>query len=136
MSNQDTQAPLASEAVTADVFRRKVAAALAGTGVLKPIAFIAFGDGGHTASQQAKPVSAAAAALAHEVQRVPISSLTQQDLYSATGMGVLDPATYGADVVSEAALLDADGDILCIKNFRPKYLEGSETYGVKLTMRA
>lgn len=135
MPDQVAAAVVVSEAVTSDVFRRKLAAALAGRAVLKPIKWLALGDGGHTAAQEAKPVSSAATGLSHEVQRVQVSALTQEDLYSATGMGVLNPATYGSGVFSEAALLDEDGDVMCIKNTRPKYLEGAETYGIKLKMR-
>jgi hypothetical protein len=51
------------EAVVADSYRRRVAAHMAGTGVLKPIAFIAYGDGGHNPDNTAKPADSGAADL-------------------------------------------------------------------------
>lgn len=57
------------EAVVADSYRRRVAAHMAGTGVLKPIAFIAYGDGGHNPDNTPKPADSGAAGLYHEVKR-------------------------------------------------------------------
>jgi hypothetical protein len=125
-----------SEAVTHDGFRRRVAAHMAGNGELKPIAFIAFGDGGHNPDNTAKPTNSSAEALYHEVFRKPISALIQEDLLSATGKGVVETSEItGTDVISESALLDADGNIICSKTFAPKYLEGQESYGVNMKLR-
>ncbi len=124
-----------SEAVTADGFRRRVAAHMAGTGTLKPIALVAFGDGGHNPDNTAKPANSSASGLYHEVLRKPVSALIQEDLFSATGKGVIESGEIVAGVISEAALLDADGNLVCWKTFAPKYLESRETYGVNLKMR-
>lgn len=124
------------EAVVADSYRRRVAAHMAGTGVLKPIAFIAYGDGGHNLDNTPKPADSNAVGLYHEVKRKPITALIQEDLYSATGKGIVESADLAnADALSEAALLDADGNLVCWKTFAPKYLENGETYGVNLKMR-
>ncbi len=123
------------EAVVADSYRRRVAAHMAGTGVLKPIAFIAYGDGGHNPDNTPKPADSGADGLYHEVKRKPVTALVQEDLYSATGKGVVESDDLAAGALSEAALLDTDGNLVCWKTFAPKYLENGETYGVNLKMR-
>jgi len=124
-----------SEAVVVDSYRQRIAAHMADAGAIKPIAFIAYGDGGHTPENTAKPVSSAAVSLYHEVKRKPVTALIQEGLYSATGKGVVESGDLPASVLSEAGLLDADGKLICWKTFAPKYLENGETYGVNLKMR-
>jgi len=124
-----------SEAVVVDSHRQRVAAHMANAGALKPIAFIAYGDGGHNPDNTAKPTASAATSLYHEVKRKPVTALIQEDLYSATGQGVAESDDLPASVLSEAGLLDADGKLICWKTFAPKYLENGETYGVNLKMR-
>lgn len=123
------------EAVVADSYRRRVAACMAGTGALKPIAFIAYGDGGHKPDNSAKSANSGATSLYHEVKRRPVTALVQEDPYSATGKGIVESDDLAAGVLSEAALLDTDGNLVCWKTFAPKYLENGETYGVNLKMR-
>jgi hypothetical protein len=108
---------------------------MAGTGVLKPISDVAFGDGGHNPDNTPKPSDSAATGLYHEIDRQPVTVLMQEDPFSATGKGVISSDNFPAVVISEAGLLDEDGNLLCWKTFAPKYLENGETYGVNLKMR-
>ena len=124
-----------SESVVTDLFRRKLAAHMAGTAVLKPIALVAFGDGGHRADNTAKPTSSGAVGLFHEVLRKPVSAITQEGQYTATGKGIISSGEISSGVISEAGLFDESGNLLCWKSFAPKYLESGESYGVNLTMR-
>lgn len=131
-----------SEAVTLNAYRRRMAAHMAGNGTQPPIAYMAFGDGGHNANNTAKAADVEATALFHEVFRKPLAGITQADLYSTLGKGTITPAELaGADflegvpVISEAALVDANGDLCGIKTFAPKYMDGEEGYAISLTIR-
>jgi len=124
-----------AEGVTANDHRKRIAAAMAAGAPLKPAAFMAFGDGGHTADMKAKPASADATGLANELIRKPLSALSQEDDYSVTGSGLLDKADLVDAYVSEAALLDSDGNLIGIRNFRPKVKESDESYLVKIKLR-
>jgi hypothetical protein len=124
------------EAVVVDGHRRRIASHHAGAATLKPIAFIAFGDGGHNpATDTAKPSPSTATALYHEVKRKPVT-VFQDDTMSTTGKGTIDSQDLPVgSALSEAALFDSDGNLICWKTFSPKYLDVGETYGVSLIIR-
>lgn len=124
-----------SEAITLNAYRRRLAAHNAGLMVMKPIAFMAFGDGGHNADMTAKAPDEEATALFHEVLRKPLAAVTQEDFYSVTGKGLVDGDELIGVAVSEAALVDADGNLCGIKTFAPKHKEDGEQYGINLTLR-
>ena len=124
-----------SEAITLNAYRRRMASHVAGLSVLPPIAFMAFGDGGHNSDMTAKPIDEEATALFHEVYRKPLAAVTQSDLYSVTGNGLVDAHELVGIAVSEAALVDANGNLCGIKTFAPKHKEGDESYAINLTLR-
>jgi hypothetical protein len=124
-----------SEAVTVNGFRQRLAAHMAGVATLAPIAYVAFGDGGHNADMTPKAAGSSATALYHEVLRKPLTSISQEDLLSVTGKGVVDSSEIVGGVISEAGLIDADGHLVGWKTFAPKFTEEGETYGVTLKLR-
>lgn len=124
-----------AEAVTSDAYRRRVARHMAGNSSLPPIAFIAFGDGGHKADLTAIAPDPAASALKHEILRKPLALITQEDGYSVTGKGVIDKTELVGARISEAALLDADGQICGLKTFAPKLKESDERYEISIRLR-
>lgn len=124
-----------SEAVTVDGFRERLAAHMAGVATLAPLAYVAFGDGGHNADNSAKSADSSAKSLNHEILRKPLSAIYQEDLLSATGKGVISASEITGGVISEAALLDSNGNLVGWKTFAPKFTEYGETYGVTLKLR-
>ncbi|MGL5225022.1 MAG: phage tail protein [Aeromonas sp.] len=125
-----------AEAVTLLAYRRRLAAqAAAGTQVAK-IAYMAFGDGGHdTATNAVKAPNENQTALNHELLRKPLVSVTQEDQLSATGRGLLESGELNGKAISEAALIDSNGDLIGIKNFAPKIKESDERYEISIKMR-
>lgn len=124
-----------AEAITSNAYRRRIAKHMADNTALPPIAFIAFGDGGHNADLSPKAPNADATALAHELIRKPLASITQEDLYSVTGKGVVDAAELVGARISEAALLDSNGQICGLKTFAPKLKESDERYEISIKLR-
>ncbi len=124
-----------SEAITLNSYRRRWAAHNAGLIAMKPIAFMAFGDGGHNPDMTSKSPDEEATQLFHEVYRKPLAAITQADLYSVTGQGTVEAHELIGIAVSEAALVDADGNLCGIKTFAPKHKEGDERYAINLTLR-
>lgn len=124
-----------AEAVTSNAYRRRMAKHMADNSPLPPIAFMAFGDGGHNADLTPKAPDADVSALRHELLRKPLATITQEDLYSVTGKGVVaKPELVGARI-SEAALLDAAGQICALKTFAPKIKESDESYEMSVQLR-
>lgn len=124
-----------AEAITVNAYRRRLAAAMAGGPPLAPAAEMAFGDGGHNADLTAKEPSRDQEALNNEVVRRPLLDISQEDLFSMTGRGLLEAADLVGVPVSEAALIDANGDLIGIKNFAPKVKESDERYEVSIKLR-
>lgn len=124
-----------SEAVLTKGYRQRLAAHMAGGTPVKPIAYMAFGDGGHNPDNTAKAVSNEAPALYHEVLRKPLDSIVQEDLLSVTGKGVANASEIAGGIISEAALLDSDGNMCGWKTFPPKYTESGEQYAASLKLR-
>jgi len=124
-----------AEAVTVNAYRQRLAAHMAGGAPLAPIAYMAFGDGGHNPDMTPKPPSQTATALYHEVLRKPLASITQEDVFSATGKGMVEANEIIGAAVSEAALIDANGNIVGIKTFAPKHKEADERYEISIKLR-
>jgi phage-related tail fiber protein len=124
-----------SEAVTLNSYRQRIATHMAGGNTLAPAAFMAFGDGGHNPDNTPKPPQMTATALYHEVLRKPLSFITQEDEFSVTGRGVIDSSELEGVPVSEAALVDSNGDLIGIDTFAPKYKEIDETYEISIKLR-
>lgn len=124
-----------AEAITSNAYRRRVAKHMADNSPLPPMAYMAFGDGGHNADLTPKAPNADAPGLAHELLRKPLATITQEDLYSVTGKGVLEATELVGARISEAALLDANGQICGLKTFAPKLKEGDERYEISIKLR-
>lgn len=124
-----------AEAITVDAYRQRLAKHMADNSSLPPVAFIAFGDGGHNPDLTPKAPLATATALTHEVLRKPLASITQEDGFSVTGKGVVESAELVGARISEAALLDASGQLVGLKTFAPKLKESDERYEISIKLR-
>lgn len=125
-----------AEAITVNAYRQRLARAMAGGAVLKPIRFMAFGDGGHDPETlKAIVPDPTQATLNHELLRKPLADVTHEDPLSVTGRGVVDYDELIGRAISEAALIDADGQIVGIKNFAPKIKESDERYETSVKLR-
>ena len=124
-----------AEAITVDAFRKRLAKHMADNSTLPPIAFMAFGDGGHNTDMTPKSPSATATALAHEVLRKPLALITQEDLFSTTGKGTVEANELVGVSISEAGLLDSAGQLVGLKTFAPKHKESDERYEISIKLR-
>lgn len=124
-----------SDATMTNEYRRRLAAFMAGAGEIAPLAFMAFGDGGHHDDMSAKQASADATSLNHEILRKPLSHIVQEDEYSVSGKCIAEAREITSGVISEAGIFDRDGHLVAWKCFSPKFTEAGETYGVTLAMR-
>lgn len=124
-----------AEAVLLNSHRQRVAAAMAGGAPLSPVAYMAFGNGGHNANNEAIAPNVDATALNNEVLRKPLASISQSDVFSTLGKGVVDVSELNDIAISEAALIDGSGQLIAIKTFAPKYKEPDERYEVSIKIR-
>lgn len=126
---------MAAEAVVLTSFREKIAAHMAGKGTLKPIASMAFGTGGHREDGTVIPPSEKQTKLNSEKLRKSLVVITQEDALSVTGTAVIEKGEMVGEALSEAALLDADGGLIAVKNFAPKVKEADERYECSILVR-
>ena len=124
-----------AEAVVVNTYRQRIAGRMAGGAQLAPVAYMAFGDGGHNADLTPKAPSARATALNHEILRKPLAAITQEDLYSVTGKGAVEANEVVGAGISEAALIDANGQLVGLKTFAPKFKENDERYEISIKLR-
>jgi hypothetical protein len=124
-----------SDAITLDAFRARLAAHMAGEAPAPAVAFMAFGDGGHNADGTAKPVDAARNALFHERLRKPVASVSRPQPTYVEAKGVIAESELVGVTVSEAALVDAAGNMIAMKTFAPKVKEADERIEITLTLR-
>ena len=126
---------MAAEAVLLKSFRERIAAHMAGNGTLYPIKDIAYGDGGHNANLQHISPSEDATALQHEVLRKEVAAVRQDDSLSVTGKGTIENNELIGTQLSEAALVDSQGNLIGIKTFAPKVKEADERYQIEIKVR-
>jgi len=125
-----------AEAITTNLYRRKIAAAMAGGPPLTEITHMAFGDGGYDPeTNSAIDPDPEQTSLNNELLRKPLTLVSQEDSLSVTGRGEIDGSELVGYAISEAALIDADGLIIGIKNFAPKFKESDEEYGTSVKLR-
>lgn len=124
-----------SEATTTNSFRQRLARTHYDGTVLPKVAQMAFGDGGHNPDGTPKTPDAAQTVLVHEVLRKDLSTITQEDIYSVTGTGLVAEAELTGIHISEAGLLDLSGNLLGFRNFAPKIKEADETYEIKIKLK-
>lgn len=126
---------MAAEAVLLKSFRERIAAHMAGNGALYPIKYIAYGDGGHNSNLQPISPSEDATALQHEVLRKEVAAVRQDDSLSVTGKGTIENNELIGTQLSEAALVDSQGNLIGIKTFAPKVKEADERYQIEIKVR-
>lgn len=127
---------MAADAVLTTYFREQIAAHMAGKSTLAPIKYMAFGDGGHDlVTLEPLAPSEGQNALKHEVLRKTLNVITQEDSLSVTGKCTIASNEIVGVHLSEAALVDANGKLIGIKNFAPKVKEGDEQYTIHVKVR-
>ncbi len=84
------------------------------------VTHVAFGDQGTDASGAPKSPAGSQTALVHEVGRYPIDSAAYPAPTTARYTVVIPKDDLAGIAVSEAALVDADGDLCAIRNMLPK----------------
>jgi len=124
-----------AEAITVNSYRRRLASTMAGGATVKKIAYMAFGDGGHNGDLTAKAPDPEQTSLNNELMRKPLTAVVQEDDFSVTGRGMLDYDELVGYAISEAALLNEDGDVVGVKNFAPKVKESDERYETSVKLR-
>lgn len=127
---------MATDAVLTTYFRERIAAHMAGKSTLAPLKYMAFGDGGHDpATMEPLSPSENQTALNHEVLRKELSLIKQEDSLSVTGKGAIEASELVGTYLSEAALVDSEGQLIGIKCFAPKIKEGDERYDIYVKVR-
>ena len=109
-----------TEAVVTLVARTKMIKARAGISPLPKITGIAFGDGGVSNDNQVLAPDGNQTALNHELLRKPIDRYTVLSDTKCRYECTFEQGELTGAYISEAALYDADGDLVAIKNFLPK----------------
>ena len=100
--------------------RENMVKARAGALVLPKITGMAFGNGGVNADGTVIKPEEGQAALANELYRKEINSFEfVEDTTCRYTCTLTEPELAGEDI-SEIGLYDENGDIACIKNFKPK----------------
>lgn len=97
--------------------RKKMVEARAGAAVLPPIVQIALGDGGVDADGN---VLEPAETLNHELVRRNVDSIIRITDTCYRYSLILEELELADAEISEMAFIDADGDAVSIKNFKPK----------------
>lgn len=124
-----------SEAITLDAFRARLAAAVAGDAACPVVTHMAFGRGGHLPDGSAKPVDASRTALFDERLRKAAASVDRPSPTEVRVKGVITEAELVGETISEAALVDASGQLIAMKTFAPKVKEADERIEITMTMR-
>lgn len=125
-----------AEAITVVTFRQRLAAQMHDGPPAKPLAYMAFGDGGHD-PVTLEPIAPSpnVTALRNELLRKPLAFIANEDPLSTTGRGVLEKLDLVGARISEAALLDEDGALIGYKTFSPKFKEADERYEITIKLR-
>lgn len=100
--------------------REKMAKARAGVIQLPIITGMAFGDGGVNEAGAVLEPSGTSTTLGNELLRKEIDGFEQIDTTSFRYKCTIAKSELAGKKISEAALYDADGELVGIKNFSPK----------------
>lgn len=87
---------------------------------LAPVTHIAFGDGGVDESGEPLAPTETQEALNNEIARYPIDSVTYPEDTTARYAVTIPKDALTGEAISEAALIDSDGDLAAIKNMYEK----------------
>lgn len=124
-----------AEAITVTAYRQRLAAQMAGSDPAKPMAFMAFGDGGHNPDLTPKTPLPDTTQLENELLRKPLALIANEDPLSTTGRGILESSDLVGARISEAAIFDQDGEMIGYKTFSPKLKESDERYEINIKLR-
>lgn len=114
-----------------DAHRKKIALATHSQGTIATVAQIALGTGGVDGGTIKTPVSTASR-LNNEVLRKAYTSSTKIDEFCYEYALALGTNELVGKAISEMALIDSDGDFICILNFYPKTKDDiQETYRIR-----
>lgn len=105
--------------VTTDKVRAKLAHAIAETGRLPVIRYLAFGDGGLDDNGQPISPDPTANALNHELFRLPIESVGYSLPYKADLEVNVTSAEFNDTPISEFGAVDEEGDFVGFQTFLP-----------------
>lgn len=111
---------MSANAVATKIARRKLMMARAGDITLSPICGMAFGSGGVDGTGAVIPPSDTQTALNAEIGRRPIGSHSYSGDTSCVYRVTLSEQDFAGERISEVGLYDADGDLVCVKNFLAK----------------
>lgn len=122
-------------AKSTQLYRTKVAAAAAGQRAMPTPAYVAYGTGGWSGSvDNPVPPGDDDVALDKEAIRKPI---TQHDIQRQGAVVKIVSRVSGAEmdgIVTEAGIIDSDGDLIGRATFRGKGLEPGTTLDVELEL--
>ncbi|GBF34154.1 hypothetical protein DCCM_3266 [Desulfocucumis palustris] len=113
-----------ANAVTTNTYKEKMAKAMVGDAPLPEITQMAFGTGGHAPGDPFTPVPPVATATALEAEipdsRKNIDGYSFPTATTARVTCTLAKPDLNGNVLTEIALIDADGDVAVIKTFAGK----------------
>jgi phage-related tail fiber protein len=124
-----------AEAVTTYDFRKRLARHFYNGQPLPQASQMAFGDGGHNTDDTPKNPDPNQDNLQNELLRKDLASIYQEDDFSTTGSGRIAKSELNGASISEAGLLDSDGNLLGFKNFAPKIKESDEEYEINIKLK-
>lgn len=104
--------------VTTDIIRQKLAKALAETGRIPVIKYLAFGVGGVDQDNVPIPPDPMMNALRNEAFRLPVESVEYPVPATADITVYVESAEYNGTEISEFGAIDEDGDFIGIQSMQ------------------
>lgn len=104
--------------VTTDLIRQKLAKALAETGRIPVIKYLAFGTGGVDQDNVPIPPDPTMNALRNEAFRLPVESVEYPVPTTADITVYVESAEYNGTEISEFGAIDEDGDFIGIQSMQ------------------
>lgn len=104
--------------VTTNIVRSKLAKALAETGRIPVIKYLAFGDGGVDINNVPIPPDTTMTGLKHERFRLPVTEVVYPVPTTADMTVLVDSAAYNGIEISEFGAVDEDGDFVGIQSMQ------------------
>jgi len=95
---------------------------------IAPVTHVAFGSGGTDAEGNPIHPSELATSLTREIARYPIEPVEFPYSTTARYTAIIPALELAGEVLNEAALVDADGELCAIKTFFDKRKEGGVTF--------
>jgi phage-related tail fiber protein len=123
-----------AEAIVTSGHRQRVAVFFRTGAGLSRVTRMAFGDGGYAGGEVVVP-DPDQTGLNSELLRKDLSLVTNEDVFSVTGTGIIAKSELNGQSISEAGLIDADGRLVGLKNFAPKIKESDEEYEIKIKLK-